>query len=379
MLNHQQDLNKGRIIGFDFLRGTAIILTLSRHLFSSQNFLWRIGWSGVHMFFVLSSFLITNILLAEYAKNGKIKFLTFFKRRALKIYPLYYFFVLISILHSNQFSVKSYRIQFIGQILHLQNYTGMLWYHTWSLAAEEQFYVIICLILFSFMSFSTFSKLYKLHWLLLGLIFLAPILRYNSTLLNHTDWFAPIHFIIDSFCFGAILAISKFTFPIIYKKIISLKHYILIPVLILLFPLFICSPGNLFMNTIGMSMMYLAFTLLIAYCLSIENILRRKNIYSTMLIKPITTIGIASYSIYLFHVPFKSMIDPFLNAGWPKIYVEFFSCILIGLLIWYVIERPIALYKLKRNLPLSEYNNNGLKNFQFKPFFLSLLKKLPGP
>jgi len=341
------NLYKKRIIGFDFLRGVAIILTLSRPLFLRGNLLWHIGWSGVHIFFILSSFLITNILLTEYNDKGKIKFSSFFLRRALKIYPLYYLFIIISILNNNNFSSKDYRIQFLGQILHIQNYTGMLWYHTWSLAAEEQFYICISIILYIYTS--TFNKLYKLIWLLFGLIILAPILRYHSTILNNVDWFASTQYIMDSFAFGAILAITKFIYPAIFKSIINLKHFLLIIIFCLLIPLFVLLPGNLFMNTAGMSMMYLAFTLLITYFLSIESIIRSKNIFTKIFIKPVSYIGIASYSIYLFHVPLKSLIDKFIISEWQKPYIVFSGCIITGFIIWYLIEKPIALYKSKNN------------------------------
>src|SRR5690349_15649345 len=95
--NRIYTLDKGRIIGFDFLRSIAIFLTLCRHSLAHSNIFWQIGWMGVHLFFILSSYLIANILFTEYYKSGKINFFRFFIRRSLKIYPLYYLFILISV------------------------------------------------------------------------------------------------------------------------------------------------------------------------------------------------------------------------------------------------------------------------------------------
>ncbi|UXE66800.1 MAG: acyltransferase [Chryseotalea sp. WA131a] len=62
-------MNK-RIVGIDFLRGVAVILVIFRHItWPSIPFLTRIGWAGVDLFFVLSGYLVTSLLLVEYQKN----------------------------------------------------------------------------------------------------------------------------------------------------------------------------------------------------------------------------------------------------------------------------------------------------------------------
>lgn len=338
---------KGRVTGFDFLRGIAIILTLCRHSFHPTNILWQIGWAGVHIFFVLSSFLISNILFTEYYTTGKIKFSRFIIRRALKIYPLYYLFIIISVYKNSDlfFSSFQYKMQLLGQIFHVQNYTDILWYHTWSLAAEEHFYIGICIILSACLFFFKPIGLHKLVWLLFAVIVCVPFLRYRSTLLYNTDWFMGTHYIMDSFAFGTLLALIKFVFPKIFIKIIHLRHYLLVPVLILVIPLFLLPTGNLVMNSIGITAMFLAFALLVAYLLSIEDFARNKNIISFTIIRPVAFAGIASYSIYLFHVPVKTIIDSIAISDWLRIPAYFIGCIATGKIIWYVIERPIASYK----------------------------------
>jgi peptidoglycan/LPS O-acetylase OafA/YrhL len=338
---------RGRIIGFDFLRSIAIFLTLCRHSFHSSNILWQIGWAGVHLFFVLSSFLITNILLTEYYRTGKIKFLRFFIRRSLKIYPLYYLFIVISVYKNRELFLSSmqYKMQLLGQIFHVQNYTDILWYHTWSLAAEEHFYIVICIILSVYIFFSKPGRLQKLLWLFTGVIVLAPFLRYRATMLYHTDWFMGTHYIMDGFAFGALLALSKFVFPKLFSTVIYGKHWLLVPVFILLIPLFLLPAANLLMNSIGISMMFLAFTFVLIYVLSIEEFSGNKNIISLAFIQPLASIGIASYSIYLFHVPVKTIIDSIAMSGWLRIPAYFIACVLVGKLTWYLVERPIALYK----------------------------------
>ena len=71
--------------GLDALRGIAILLVVMYHYFS----FFRIGWIGVDLFFVLSGFLITSILLRSRSKPNFFR--NFFVRRMLRIFPLYYF------------------------------------------------------------------------------------------------------------------------------------------------------------------------------------------------------------------------------------------------------------------------------------------------
>jgi len=338
---------KGRIIGFDFLRSIAIFLTLCRHSLANNTIFWQIGWVGVHLFFILSSYLIANILFTEYYKNGKINFFRFFIRRSLKIYPLYYLFILISVYKNKEllFSSMHYKMQLLGQLFHLQNYSDILWYHTWSLAAEEHFYFGLSIILLIYLFLSKQNNLGKLAWLFLLVIIAVPLLRYRATLLYHTDWFMGTHFIMDSFAIGSLLALSKFMFPNIFSAIVQWKHYLLTPIFFLLIPVFILQPGNLFINSIGITMMYLAFALLIVYFLSIEDFSRQRRIFSSAIVQPLASIGIASYSIYLFNVPVKTIIDSIPMIEWSKIPVYFIACIVVRKMTWYLIERPIAFYK----------------------------------
>jgi peptidoglycan/LPS O-acetylase OafA/YrhL len=136
---------KKRIPGLDGLRGAAIVLTIWLHLsfggFAGVHFPLGVGRVGVCLFFALSGFLITNILLAK-----PYTFKNFFWRRSLRIFPAFYaylaFMVLLTVL-------GFYRLQWLS-ILAAGTYTinwanvsrGWPLMHTWSLSVEEQFYVI---------------------------------------------------------------------------------------------------------------------------------------------------------------------------------------------------------------------------------------------
>ena len=88
-------IGNGRIKSLDGLRGVAILLVLFYHLLN-HGFLYPLfdqGWMGVDLFFVLSGFLITGILLDT--KNSKGYYKNFFVRRALRILPLYFSVVIV--------------------------------------------------------------------------------------------------------------------------------------------------------------------------------------------------------------------------------------------------------------------------------------------
>jgi peptidoglycan/LPS O-acetylase OafA/YrhL len=90
-----------RIPALDGVRGLAVTMLVLSHFMISDhwhgNAVWNVlhgGWLGVDMFFVLSGFLITGILIDT--KSSKSYFLNFYKRRTLRIFPLYYFCLLIA-------------------------------------------------------------------------------------------------------------------------------------------------------------------------------------------------------------------------------------------------------------------------------------------
>src|SRR5258708_16649284 len=92
-----------RNLQLDVLRGVAILMVLLCHsIFLRQPtwdlILWRPGWSGVDLFFVISGFLISGLLFTEYQKTGGIRFKRFSIRRALKLYPAFYFLLLLTLM-----------------------------------------------------------------------------------------------------------------------------------------------------------------------------------------------------------------------------------------------------------------------------------------
>lgn len=94
---------------------------------------------GVNIFFVLSGFLVSGLLFREYQREGTVNVGRFLMRRAFKLYPsLWVLVVAGAYLYA---PVEWY--QLVGELFFLQNYVGNIWIHTWSLAVEEHFYLLI--------------------------------------------------------------------------------------------------------------------------------------------------------------------------------------------------------------------------------------------
>jgi len=173
--NTTRGLEKGRIPALDGLRGAAILLVVVWHYFyfypdpnhHPANLLPKIyvyferciaiGWSGVDLFFVLSGFLIGGILLE--VRTSHLYFKTFYLRRFFRIIPVYYAWIGIYLLlllafvfakHPNSLGEPKVWYEIGAQFVFFQNlgiihYSGLGagWFvSTWSLAVEEQFYLV---------------------------------------------------------------------------------------------------------------------------------------------------------------------------------------------------------------------------------------------
>lgn len=83
-----------RITSIDFLRGVAVLLVVFRHIYF-EPVLVTVGWIGVDLFFVLSGFLVSNLLFQEYKQTQTVKPIRFLIRRGFKIYPLFYLMIFL--------------------------------------------------------------------------------------------------------------------------------------------------------------------------------------------------------------------------------------------------------------------------------------------
>jgi peptidoglycan/LPS O-acetylase OafA/YrhL len=197
---------------FDLLRGLAVLAVMLFHMGNN----WRSailpryttwGWTGVDLFFVLSGFLITGILLET--KADPAYFQNFYARRILRIWPLYFTLLVVFMLVlpwvSPRLAAPSVTTAYPrwAYLLFVQNFfrqhkvLGPLSV-TWSLAVEEQYYIVWPLMVF-------LLSVKRLKLLLLVLVLAGPIAALITTRSGNQFDFTPFH--IDGLAIGSLLAI----------------------------------------------------------------------------------------------------------------------------------------------------------------------------
>jgi peptidoglycan/LPS O-acetylase OafA/YrhL len=204
-----------KIPELDAVRGLAVLAVMVHNLDTYPSLhLWPLsknGWMGVDLFFVLSGFLITGILLD--AKQQEGYFRNFYARRCLRIWPLYYcvlffMFVVVPFVRPSDahavFEARS--APWWSYLFYLQNFlvpvvtlaTGPLSV-TWSLAIEEQFYLVWPLVVRR-------CSPAQLRRIAIAVICLSPVLRY--LLMHHVNVYSNVFCRLDGLMAGALLALA---------------------------------------------------------------------------------------------------------------------------------------------------------------------------
>jgi peptidoglycan/LPS O-acetylase OafA/YrhL len=179
---------RGRLPSLDGWRAVSIILVLGDHsqLVSGFPPSWSgvFGWVfdgnlGVRFFFVISGFLITHLLIREHERKGEISLRDFYIRRALRILPVYYMFLLAALAVSYFGGFHQTTSNWLANLTFTTNFFDRTWTtgHLWSLSVEEQFYLLwpICLVLVG-----TRKNGPLIYWILALPIAVAPVFRFIS-------------------------------------------------------------------------------------------------------------------------------------------------------------------------------------------------------
>jgi peptidoglycan/LPS O-acetylase OafA/YrhL len=207
---------KKKIPQLDAVRGIAVLLVLMHNTDVYPALHLRLiaanGWMGVDLFFVLSGLLITGILLDTKESNGYFK--NFYARRCLRIWPLYYsllifMFVIVPIVRPSEghavFEARS--SPWWAYPIFLQNFlipiptqaTGLLGV-TWSLAVEEQFYLVWPLVV-------RFCNETQLRRIAIAVICISPVLRFYLVR-HHVNIYSNTFCRLDGLMAGALLALT---------------------------------------------------------------------------------------------------------------------------------------------------------------------------
>ncbi|MED1612608.1 acyltransferase family protein [Bacillus paranthracis] len=360
--------NSRYMVGLDSLRGLAILGVILYHI----NFNWMPGgFLGVTVFFVLSGYLITDILAMEWKRNKRIDLKKFWLSRARRLLPgmlvmLVMTLAWITIFHSSL--LEKMRGDSLAALFYVSNW----WYiyhklsyfdnfnqisplnHFWSLAVEEQFYVVWPFII-SLGLYYIKKQSRKILLICLGAFAsaLAMAILYEpgvdpSRIYYGTDTRA------FSLLIGAVLAL---VWPSnrLANKIIPKARFILdvvggIALIIILAMFWKTNQYDPFLYKGGMVLLSIATALLVANLAHPAS-----RIAQFLRFRPLRWVGIRSYGIYLWHYPILTLTTPKVNAGDFSIIraiLQFLLIILIAQISWKFIEKPIR--------------QGALQNIQFK-------------
>jgi len=353
-----------RVKYLDIMRGFSILLVLLGHSVPISHQIPPI-WTpffdaslGVRIFFVLSGFIITSLLIHEKESRGFIDWKAFLIKRFSKLLPtLIFLLFLVTVLPNHWVGNCSTRDALVAVFFFSELFGIGCWQlaHTWSLSVEEMFYLswVPC-----FMKFSE-EKLMKT---LIGICCVAPVARgYTHLTSSHPEYFPTglifrIPFIshLDLIAFGSIGAIGVYRswFPITPSLFLSKKGLASITSLVFL----------IFLSALPFSQIpYLKFfdylsipfrstiqgALLVALiCTLISNPNSSKGVFG----KSMAYLGSISYSLYLFQqliIPDRFAEGAALRWSFLSAFFFFFLAIGLGALNYHLFEMPIQ--KLLRN------------------------------
>lgn len=325
---------RDHIPSLDGLRGLAIALVLLHHCEPRVRALglgtaaaW--GWAGVNLFFVLSGFLITGILLDE--RSGPHLFRNFYARRGLRIWPLYFLVVPLVYFGFAPGASWSGRHGWIYFLFYVQNLfpglSGAL-YPTWSLAIEEQFYLI-------------WAPLVRwLHPKLLGVLLLAVLGSGAALRLHFGGRLTPVNTLyhLDGLAAGCLLALALRWWPA------GSRHWARIGWLLLVAgaaaSVFAAQAAPAWLNT-ALAVVFAGAVLLAAVAPRAQGLGWA----------PLRGLGKISYGVYLIHMPLFVLlggVDVWLDrthagAGGDLVIVllRLAVTLAVATLLWYGFERPI--------------------------------------
>jgi peptidoglycan/LPS O-acetylase OafA/YrhL len=336
-----------RIPSLDGARALAVTLVFAWHLLVHADIplLWRVDYGnlGVRIFFIISGFLITSLLLAERERTGTISIRNFYVRRVFRIFPAYFVFLLAMValfptgwlvLHKVDFLPSA---GFFSDYVTPQDALG----HTWSLSVEEQFYLL-------WPGAIVLLGLRRALYACAALLVIAPTFR---VLVDLSLWpekpMRGFECVADALACGCILACAReqlWNNPL-YRRLVSSPYVALIPVATLLFMAVTIVDARILYHTVGISLLNFGLVLML------DRYMRFPETTWTgrwLNWAPIAWIGTISYSLYLWQEPIAC------TTGYLPAIVRVLGALALATASRYFIELPfLALRrKLSEGAPL---------------------------
>jgi peptidoglycan/LPS O-acetylase OafA/YrhL len=333
-----------RIPQIDGLRAIAILMVFAAHAFAVP-----LAWMGVDLFFVLSGFLITGILLRlkEKRADGGSYWSSFYSRRVRRILPAYIVFLLVvtCFFRVQWAHIWYWYVFFAPNIpLALGKVTVAAMGPLWSLGVEEQFYFVWPLLVLAC------SKA-GLRRVALGVIVISPFLRaiFTPGFTTHFPIYSLTIFRADSLAMGAFIALSARRDPqwIGRQRPKALSGFLLALALLAglsAFPGFRTAANSILFNSIGYSLSAVCLGCALIYVLGLQ----KGFLHTLLTARPLRYLGLISYTFYLYHEAVLLKAGQYLHSRIFIALAAFSVTILISVLSWHLFEAPILGRSTKR-------------------------------
>jgi peptidoglycan/LPS O-acetylase OafA/YrhL len=338
-----------RIKSLDGLRAVSIFIVVAAHVAETAHlrhepyteFVSNVGSFGVKIFFVISGFLITTLLLAEERRNGRISLGMFYLRRAFRILPVAYLFIGVAATLALTGVIVLPKHNLLYAVLFAVNMApdGIWWTgHLWSLAIEEQFYLVWPLVFLLTRGRTRVGAC-------VGMTILAPVLRI-STLLYAPHVFDRMHqsllFLGDSLAIGCLLALmaDRLDESNLARRIMASRVFVVVPILaVLMYGTLSSHVWPKFHFAIGDSISLLCIAATIWRVIHWQDAAHR-----LLNMKFLVFIGTLSYSLYIWQQIFLNAESDYWMNAFPQNLVLAF---LTAAASYYLVESPILRWRAR--------------------------------
>jgi peptidoglycan/LPS O-acetylase OafA/YrhL len=337
-----------RIPSLDGFRAFSIVLVVGSHLSSShtvpadwQSFIEIFdgkisnGSLGVRIFFCISGFLITTLLMKEKANRGRIDLRNFYARRFLKIVPVSYVYIFFLYMLSRIYGLRISDCEFLTALTYTKNYAcaGFMEGHLWSLSVEEQFYLIWPAVVYMLPN-------KKAILVCVLFILISPLSRLIEFNIGAPIWWMTSH--TDALMLGGLAALSFNLHPEL--KSIFFKHAFLgraIAAFSLFAPIMFFAYLPLVPVSVMLSPLVQSVAATYLICSYIYN--QTGMFYFVLNARIVTLLGVCSYSIYVWQEIFFLSPHDQGSPGWIVFYWPYniVGILLAGILSYLCIEKPL--------------------------------------
>jgi len=328
-----------RIPSLDGFRAISILLVLFCHSRLIGGFpdiisdIARQAEVGVTIFFVISGFLITNLLLSEESKNGEINIRAFYVRRVFRIVPVYLLYVVFILFWRNFENVglsKNNLVHVLTFTVNFDKYKNWLLGHFWTLSVEEQFYLFwpamliflrkrLKITLVVLIAYSCVARVIAYKFPAYEVISLAPFFKYS-----------------DAIFIGAFGGIMFFESPQIFAhKVFGWPPAKLIALGLFLMFIYFTEHGRFAFISLPFGNTIISLSILFLICGYIQP--SNSLVYKILNYRAVVHIGILSYSIYVWQEMF---FVGDVKGVWRTFPYNILFIYLTALASYYLWERP---------------------------------------